>query len=156
MSLDEPQVDTRPPGYGCGYSFGMLGTSRLCVRPATVPEGYEAFSEGIVVPYLLEGSGSPFWFAQWKAEFEELDVSVFLSLLDPHDGWWRLNVDINAAVFSDSGGATREFTNFIWQRPAIALTDSTTANWGNILVYRVPEWQQPSIRFPGVRIPEDV
>lgn len=153
--LDIPQVDERPPGYGCGPSYGMLGPSRLVIMPAFVPDGFSAFASGMVVPYLLEGSGSPFWFAQWKAILPDLEVSCFLSLIDPYTGSWRMNVDLNATPFTASGGATRLFTNFTWQFPSIALTDDTTENWGNFLVFRIGEWQTVTQRFPDAVFPEE-
>jgi|SRR6187549_3541717 len=154
--LDGPQVDERPPGYGCGWSFGMLGPSRLVVLSGYVPEGFEEAAGGMCVPYLLEGSGSPFWYAQWKGVFESFELSIFLSLLNPHTGAWRLNGDLNATPPTASGGATRSFTNFTWQFPSIVLSDDTGSNWGNLAVYRIAEWQTVTARFPECLFPEDV
>lgn len=155
-TTDEPRPDTRPPAYGCGPSFGMLGPSRVFVLPAYVPEGFEDSSGGFALPFLTEGTGSPPWFAQWKGVFDDCEVSLFLSCLNLRDGLWRMNVDLNATPPTASGGATREFTNFQWQFPVVILSDDITENWGNFAVYRIGEWQTVTARFPNARIAEEV
>lgn len=154
-ALDGPQVDTRPPLYGCGPSFGMLGPSRLIVLAGALPTGLEHYAGGWIVSHKTQGFGSPPWSAQWQGEFPELTVNVFLSWLTPATGLWRLNVDVNSGNPAYLGGATRLVTNFTWQFPGIPITEDTNT-YDDMIIGRIAEWQTISEKFPLASFPDEL
>lgn len=155
MVNDGPVLDTRPPGYGCGPSFGMLGPSRLVVTFGDIPSGWEHYEGGVALGYVGQFfGGSPPYFAQWRGIWDDLRVSVFLSLIVPATGFWRINCDVNTTPAGSGGTAIRETTNFTWQFPQINLTDGDL--WTPAAVFRIAEWQTITKRFPAVAFPEEV
>lgn len=153
--IDGPVVDERPPAFGCGPSFGMLGPTRLVVVSGDIPTGWEHYAGGLVLGHVADTyGGSPPFFAQWRGVWSDVQVSVFLSLIVPSIGLWRLNADFNTTPPTGSGVVTREFTNFQWQMPMIALSDGD--QWAPCGVYRIAEWQTVSERFPDAAFPDEI
>lgn len=152
---DGPVLDARPPSYGCGPSFGMLGPSRLVVTFSDIPAGWGHYAGGVVLAHRADNyGGSPPFFAEWRGIWADLRVAAFLSLIVPSTGFWRLNVDVNTTPAGSGGTALLETTNFTWQFPTIALPDGGL--WAPAAVHRIAEWQTITERFPAAAFPDAV
>lgn len=150
-----PVVDTRIPGFGCGPSFGMLGPSRLVVSFGDIPTGWEHYQGGVVLAHRADTyGGSPPFFAEWRGIWDDLRVAVFVSLVVPATGLWRVNCDVNTTPPGFGGTALLETTNFTWQFPQVNLTEGGL--WAPAAVFRVAEWQTITERFPDAAFPEEV
>lgn len=148
-------MDNRPPAYGCGPSFGMLGPSRLVVTFSDIPAGWAHYSGGVVLGHLADNyGGSPPFFAQWRGIWDDLRVSVFLSCIVPATGFWRINADVNTTPPGSGGTAILETTNFTWQFPSVVLPDGDA--WAPAAVHRIGEWQTITKRFPAAAFPDEV
>lgn len=155
MIDDGPVLDTRPPGYGNGPSFGMLGPSRLVVSIANLPPALAFLAGGAVLGYRLQQfGGSPHFFAQWRGTWASVQVSVFFSLVFPLVGTWRWNMDLNSSPPTHSGSSFVQGYNFVWVNSPIELT--TGSPYAGTTIHRVQEWQTITERFPAAAFPDSV
>lgn len=150
---DGPVPDTRIPGYGCTYSLGPLGPSRVLLQwsAGVIPDG--SLLGGVVLPWesddwSLPGNGSV-WIGYTPGAYYTLD----LRLDDPDTGRWAMSLLVEPEGGGDEIFYAAEFTNFRWSAAAVTLAsliddnDRTTAR-------RLPEWFKVSAVYPEATLAE--
>lgn len=152
-ALDLPRLDDRPPRYGCGPSFGMLGPSRVLISLRTLPPEYSHLADVCAV-LTDQGGDEGSWSATWTAQFADGSrANCSITWSDPVLGSW-----IVTAAWFEAGGAlrglaSRDVHNFTWGFPGIFLEDSA-GDLDNATIYRIGEWQTVSERFPAATFPD--
>lgn len=152
-ALDGPQPDNRPPAYGCGHSFGMLGPSRIVVEWLDIWEGQEHLAL-FVCAHDSDVHDSGGTISQWYGELADgSNVNFELSILDLPEATWHLQAEVNRVAPAGTGRAILDVVNFVWGFAPIVLEASPFGGWA-ARVHRIGEWQTVMERFPAVTFPD--
>lgn len=144
---DGPVLDTRPPGYGCTYSFGPLGTSRLLIARIGGATIEPPFATGVVIPWLYDDWSLPGNGSVWSGYTSGAYYTLDLRLDDPDTGRWAMTLLAEPFGGPESIVYAAEFTNFVWGPATITLTSLIDDN-DRATARRLPEWFKVSSVYP--------
>lgn len=156
MSVFDPRIDERPPGYAKGQWFGGVPHSRVIVFLPAATGVFAWLRDGIVIPLVTEiGTDTDNGYAEWMGEVT-VDGVVFTVrwiwfTMVAEDGTCRFVGQVQAAGFPFETFASEEYF-----RPSLASAYTMTVGYddpagssgGTLTKWDVPEWSDVVERWP--------
>jgi hypothetical protein len=149
--LADPQVDNRPPGYGCTLSYGMRGPSRVLIWSDDPPEWAPSLYTGYLVPHNVDVWEHPNYRSIWTGFTPTVAIGFQMGTLDAEAGSYLLDLQINSAEGPEVKAWQWFPNNFVWTGGIFSLLSTTEPQ--TIVYVRAPrEWMDVRSFFPDVSI----